>query len=112
MRRRRWIIAAAALLLAGAIGWYFGSPHYTMWQMKRAVENDDADALASYVDFPAVRDDLKGQLTAQMRAEASRRNDAVGGLALAFGPAVIGTMVDNIVTPAGVRTLLANRPRR
>ena len=110
MRRRSWIVAAVALLLVAGAGWYFGSPYYTLWQVRRAVDSNDADALAGYIDFPAVREDLKGELNAQIAAEARRRGAAVSGLAQAFGPAVLNLVVDNVVTPAGVRTMLANRP--
>ena len=110
MRTKRWGVAIAALLVVAGLSWNFGSPYYTLWQMKRALEADDADALAAYIDFPALREDLKAELAAQMTSEAARQGDGMNGFALAFGTALLNPMIDNLVTPAGVRAMLANRP--
>ncbi|HWU95119.1 MAG TPA: DUF2939 domain-containing protein, partial [Sphingomonas sp.] len=59
--RKRWIIALPVLAVLGAGGWVWGSPYYTLWQMKRAAEARDVEALASHIDFDAVRGSVKRQ---------------------------------------------------
>jgi hypothetical protein len=53
------VIAALAL---AAIGLFAGAPYYTAHQIRQAVQNGDAAALARHVDFERVRASLKRQL--------------------------------------------------
>jgi hypothetical protein len=108
---KRWIIALVVLVLLAGAGWAWGSPHYTLWQMKRAAEARDVDALAGHVDFPAVRASVKEQLSAQLRRER-------GGL-LGEGGAILGalvragiadTAIDAAVSPEGMRVIFAAAP--
>jgi hypothetical protein len=99
----KWTIAAIAMAVIAAAGWYFGSPPYTLSRMKSAAEAGNSDALAGYVDFPALREDLKAELMAKMAAEARKDTSGFGGLGLAFGSAMIGPLVDGFVSPAGLR---------
>ena len=50
-----------ALLLAVVGGALFAQPYYTAYQMRAAADRRDHEALASYIDFPAVRASLKRQ---------------------------------------------------
>ena len=60
------------IVLASGTLWYFESPAWTLQRMKGAAQSHDADALNVYIDYPALRDSLKAQLTARMMAEAPR----------------------------------------
>jgi hypothetical protein len=115
MRRVRTLIlvVTAAALLAG--GWYFGSPWWTLWRMREAAEARDSEALAAYVDFPALRASSKRQLRRELGAEASRAGESGDGLAAlgaAFGAAVAGPAVDALLTPEALRRLFAAAPER
>ena len=107
MNRSKWLALAAVLLLTAGVAWYFASPVWTLSRMKAAAESKDADAMASYVDFPALREDLKADLLAQMMAEAQKDNAPFSGLAMAIGPAMVNSMVDGFVTPAGMKAMFA-----
>lgn len=74
--------------------------------MKAAADANDADALDSYIDYPALRADLQAEITAQMIAEARKDRSGLGGLGLAIGTAMIGPVIDGLVTPAGMRAAL------
>ena len=111
--RGKWKIAAAtAALIAIACGglWYFESPAWTLKGMKDAAQSRDADALNAYIDFPALRESLKADLMARMMTEARKDKSGFGPLGMAFGSAVLGPMIDGLVSPAGIRAaLIANR---
>ncbi|HEX8222245.1 MAG TPA: DUF2939 domain-containing protein [Allosphingosinicella sp.] len=83
MPKRRWILAAAAALAAG---WWLGSPWWTLWRMREAAAAGDSAALASYIDFPAVRESTRAQL-----------GPGLGGLGSA------------LLTPTALRLALASR---
>lgn len=109
MKGTRWAIAAFVLLVLAAGGWYFASPWWTLRQMQAAADANDGERLAAYIDFPMLRDDLRGDLSAQMQTEARARGGAFGGLAASFGQMLINPLVDNLVTPSGVRALFLAR---
>ena len=74
--------------------------------MKAAADANDPDALNSYIDYPALREDLKAEIMGQMVAEAKKDKSGFGGLGIAIGTAVIGPVIDGLVTPAGMRAAL------
>ena len=101
-KSRRFAIAAAALALLAA-GWWLVSPWWSLRGMKAAAEAGDAAAFADYVDFPALRDDMKAELRAQLVAEARARGGAAAAAGAAFAAAFAGPAIDAFVTPEGVR---------
>jgi hypothetical protein len=103
MSRTKWLLAIALALLASASAWYLLSPGYTLTRMKSAAEAGDDRAFATYVDFPALREDLKAELQVQLLAEGGGRDDPLAGFGAALGAAMIGPIVDGMISPAGLR---------
>jgi hypothetical protein len=97
-------LAAAVLIIAAGVTWYLASPAWTLRQMTAAADANDADALNSYIDYSALRQDLETEIKSQMLAEAHKSR--FGGLGLAIGTAMIGPLVDRLVTPAAMRAAL------
>lgn len=64
MKRFLTILGLFAVL-AGA-GWYFGSPWWTLYQIQQAAEARDVRTLSGFVDYSAVRADVKTQLKSRM----------------------------------------------
>lgn len=112
--RKRWPIIGAAALIVAAVAWYVASPWYTLHQMRSAVQANDADAMSAYIDYPALREDMKAEIMAQVTAEARKDRSGYGMFGTALASAMVGPMVDSLVTPAGMRAAFAvnrNRPR-
>lgn len=112
MSRNKWIGVVAAIFVVAAVAWYFGSPYYTLSQMKAAAQANDPDGLSAHVDYPALREDLKSEFMAHMMAEAQKDESGFGALGMALGSAMIGPMVDGMVSPAGVRAMLLSKQQR
>ncbi|MDF2387395.1 DUF2939 domain-containing protein [Nostoc ellipsosporum NOK] len=102
--KKRWQIALLALVLFAAGGWVWGSPYYTLWQMKHAAEARDIDALARHIDFPMVRESVKAQLSARTGAEGG------GVLGALVRAGIADTVVDAAVSPEGMRFIFAAAP--
>jgi hypothetical protein len=102
---KRWLIALIALLLVAAGGWIWGSPRYTLWQMKHAAEARDVDALARHIDFAAVRESVKAQLSARMGG-----GEGGGVLGALVRAGIADTVVDAAVSPEGMRVIFAAAP--
>ena len=102
-------VAAALVVFAFSTVWCFESPVWTLKGMKGAAQSHDADALNAYIDYPALRESLKAELTVRMTVEAQKDKSGFGALGIAVGSAMMGPMIDGIVSPAGMRAaLLAN----
>jgi hypothetical protein len=99
-------LAGTVLIIAAVVTWYLASPGWTLHQMKAAADANDPDALNSYIDYPALREDLKAEIRGEMIAEANKDRSGFGPLGLAIGTAMAGPVVDRLVTPAGVRAAL------
>ena len=99
-------IVVAALVIAFGASWYFLSPAWTLRNMKAAAEANDPDALNAYVDYPALREDMKAEIMARLMAEAQKDKTGFGGIGMALGSAMIGPMIDGMISPAGMRAAL------
>jgi len=94
MRRpRTFALAAAALLAIAAAGWWFGSPWWTLWRIREAAQAGDSDALAAYIDFPALRASAREQLSPRL------------------GPLGAALAANALVSPAALRLALRSAPQ-
>lgn len=107
--RKRWVVAAGAVLASFALT-YLASPYLAVRQFVLAARSGDADRLAASVDFSAVRTGLKPQLSAAVTARVERdpgmRGNPLAGLGLMLVPTILDRMVDSVVTPNGIATLV------
>ena len=114
--QKKWIAAAVAVLAIVSVGWYFGSPYWTLKQMRDAAVARDAETVAEYVDFEGVRSSLKEQLNAKMAAEMARQrgqnaDNPFGAMGAMLAGGIVNQLVDAVVTKEGVRQMMiAGRP--
>lgn len=103
----RLFALALATSLALPAGWYAASPHYTVAAMQQAALSANPEALEAHVDFPALRQSLKAQLTTRLAAETRAPTSpfAAFGASLALG--FVGPFVDSAVSPDMLRLALA-----
>lgn len=108
------------IVLSLIAGLYIGLAGYAVYRVLRGLSNDDAAAVAAYLDMPAVKEKLKSQVDAfilqRSRQSLGRRNDPgaqIGaGLIAALGPALADQIVDALVTPEGLATILSSVEKR
>jgi hypothetical protein len=108
--RKPIVIAAIALLALVAIvgGWYYVSPGITVKAMVEAAQANDEARFSSYVDYDALRADMKSELTNRLQEEAKRDGSAEAKLGLAMGMAMMNPIVNSMVSPKGMQTAFAN----
>jgi hypothetical protein len=108
VRRSKLLLAAVLLLAALLAAWYILSPFLLLRSLSYAVKNSDRDAIAADVDFPAVRDGLKQQLDSYLETRVAGRHkaDPFARLLLSLAPSIGGQVIDAVVTPDGVATIL------
>ena len=98
--------AVAMLVLLGATS--YASPWWRLQQLRDAVSERDATRVAGFVDFPALRENVKAQVMGRMGAGAPGQDH--GGLLGNFGRTLAGVVIDPLVdalaSPAGVTAML------
>lgn len=108
MKKRVWAGVGLVLLV---LGYVVAGPFITLYHLKTAVAAHDQEALATCVDFPVLRENLKGQLDDRLAARVPLGTDnpfAAFGMMLASH--VANVMVDALVTPSGLGHLMAGEP--
>lgn len=94
---------------------YFGSPVLAVQSLVKAAEAGDAEALERKVDFPALRQSLKSEMSGAMRDELRDKvgnlGDGLGGLGLALAPSFMDSAVDALVTPRVVAEVVRTGQR-
>src|SRR4051794_4658195 len=94
------IVGVLILLAVAAGSWWYASPIWTLHQMREAARSNDAKKLSEYVDYPALREDLKGEFRRSMMSEmAKQQNEDLAMLGSAFALALIDPLIDAMVSP-------------
>lgn len=106
---RKWVVVAigAVALFAAA---YFGSPYWAARQLREAAMSGDVDRIERAVDFPAVRESLKAQLsvalTEKMTNDPEMKANPFAGLGVMLMPTIVQRAVDTFVTPDGLAAMI------
>lgn len=106
MRAPQRLLWAVAALVAG--GCYL-TPYLAIQQLRSAAAAQDAEALAAQVDFLALRAHLKTSVQAHLAGQQlNERGEPTPAAAMgaAIAAALLGPMVDTLVTPASLGRLL------
>lgn len=75
--------------------------------MVSAVKTKDADKFNEYVDYPSLRENFKGQLSAKLGdVMGSQPNNAFSALGAMLGMTMINQMVDALVRPELVMKMM------
>ena len=94
-------IAIAALLYA--------SPYIALRSIAKAIERKDADTVAEYVDFPALRENIKGYMLLKVQEQMQSpqmQNNPFAGLGQVMAVGLVNQLTESLVSPAGVMLML------
>jgi Protein of unknown function (DUF2939) len=107
------LVAGGICLIALLGGTYFGSPYYAAYNLRNAAIEGDKDKLEASVDFPAVRDGLKSQMSAammtQFQNDPKMKDNPFAGLAAVMMPTIIDKAIDAYVTPDGIAAMVQGK---
>ncbi|MDW8002177.1 MAG: DUF2939 domain-containing protein [Deltaproteobacteria bacterium] len=107
MNKTTKLFLLCIILLLTGIGLYL-TPYFAVYNMKKAAENKDADALSDYIDYPSLRENLKANIGAKIAGEIAKMKDGnpFGVFGLAFAALLINPMIDALITPESVAMLM------
>ena len=114
------MLRGLAIVLGFLAALYIGLAGRAVYRVLHGLSTGDAATVATYLDAPSVKDKLKNQVDAlivsRSRRDLGRRDDfgaQIGaGLIAALGPALVDHVVDTLVTPEGLATILSSVERR
>ena len=96
--------------MGAAFTYYLSSPLLAVNSLKNAVISKNADEASKYVDYPTLRENLKAELTAiamkKMQEDPEMANNPFNGFAFAMVGPMVNAMVDNYITPSGMKTIM------
>lgn len=100
-------IALAALLVVLTV-WLYCTPYLAVNGMRSAAEEKNADKLSGYVDFPAVKEDLKANLNAKLTAQLGKEKgeNPFAAMGEAMAEALINPIVEALVTPESLAIMM------
>ncbi|MEO7814511.1 MAG: DUF2939 domain-containing protein [Sphingomicrobium sp.] len=106
------VLAGIGLLIAAVVGWYEASPLYTLKQMRDAATAGNTAKLANYVDYQALKIDLKDEVRRELILEGNRRGaerDPLARFGTDLAVALVPVGVDLLVTPEAVQAMFDGR---
>ena len=109
MRRKSTIagLLVLVLLIVGAgAAWYYLSPAWALRSMVAAAKANDEPTLSSYIDYPALKADLKKDLSARFDAEAKKTDDPTAKMGMAIARSMMDGVINAFVSPAGIRATM------
>ncbi len=111
---RPLIVTLIVIVVIAALGFGYASPYIALNNLKRAADARDAQTVNQYVDFPALRESLKQQVTGLLtrRLDGHGSGNPFAAIGAMIGVALIGPLVDAYATPDGVAALLNGMPPR
>jgi len=98
-----------ALGILGLLAWIAAAPYLTVNAMRHAAERGDAAALASHIDFPALRANLKSQLADAMRRKLGDGSGGWRDLGANLLASTSSPWVDALASETSIATLFAGR---
>jgi hypothetical protein len=90
------------ILLAG----YIAYPYLAVHALVDAVESGDPARIEPKVDWPAVRQGFKDDLSGALAGNSDKRNSGIALLGMALGAKLMGGAVDALVTPEGLAGII------
>lgn len=108
---KKTIAISSIALVILAFGFAAIGPFLTIYAIKDSLSTSDAKNIRKYVNFPVLRQNIKGQLGTVL---TDRVSDALGGSPLGavvsdLSANLADRMVESFVTPAGLQALMSGR---
>jgi len=104
--KKIFIVIGVLLVLAVAVAGYIASSFFYVSSLKSAFLAGDSDKLSNLVDFSALRESIKEQLTVliteQSKANADSNQSPFAALTAFVGPAFLNRAVDMYCTPESI----------
>lgn len=98
--KAKGILAVLLIALSAIAGYWYYSPYLALKSMRTAVDSRNADQFNEHVDYPKLRESLKGQMSAKMAEQMGQSSpNGFAALGAMLGVAMVNQFVDAFVRP-------------
>jgi len=104
IRGRSFAVLAGIVCCIAAI--YAVYPYVTLWRISGALQARDGELLASFIDWPTLRENLRSDVKAKLATRsfsADSNQTAFGVIGTAIGLALIDPMINALISPEMLR---------
>lgn len=105
------IVAGSVAVCVAAAALLYASPYIALRSIAKAIERKDADAVSEYVDFPALRENIKGHMLVKVQEQMQSpqmQGNPFAGLGQVMAVGIVNQLTESLVSPAGVMLMLEN----
>lgn len=98
----KYVIIAGALVVSAIGAYWYYSPYLVVNGMRAAIDAKDVDAFNERMDYPKIRENIKGQFSAMMSEKIAEMNEEESGFAALgamLGVAIVEKMIDAMIQP-------------
>ncbi|SDC10440.1 DUF2939 domain-containing protein [Acinetobacter boissieri] len=108
MNKKIIVAMVTVTLLIG--GYIYVSPYIMLNNLKSAINANDSAKVASYVDFPSVRQNLKAQMNTYLTKQMDpSKHEGMEGLGQMFALVMVDKITDLVVTPEGLTLMMQGK---
>jgi len=110
MKKIKWIIISLLVVIAGYVA---AGPFLTAYSIRTALVEQDTEKLSENINFPELRQNVKEQFRAIMVKKASTelQDNPFAALATGFAAKMADGVVDTVVTPSGLASLMVKKKK-
>ena len=106
MKRLRWL-AVLFLIVSAFLAWVQLGPIRTVWGIQACIRSGEAERLGQYIDFPAIRSDLKAQIRSKIEAsQLVDVEDPMHFLMAQLSTQFTDTLVDGFLNPETIASIV------
>lgn len=90
---------------------FYATPYWTLYQIKQAVDQNNAEALSSYIDYPSLRNNLKPQIQQQIQHKlgVDHPDNQIEIWGATLSEQLSNRVVDLVVHPNSIALLLQGK---
>ena len=108
--KRKYIIFTAIISVFICLCYIYIIPFQKINKIKNILKSKHTEALSEHIDFPLLRENVKSQLKASFinnTDDSEEMTDNLfSGLTLGLGNILIDKMVDSLITPSGIHSVI------
>ncbi len=111
MSQRPFLITIGSVAVLVTSGWLYAAPYLALNELEDAARKGHAEEMNNYVDFPSLRESLKGWALSEIKVKmelegAAGEGTSISDEGMAFAGTVVNAIVEGVVTPEGIAKIL------
>ena len=110
MKTTHLIVASVAMALCGYVA---AKPYLTIDAIKTGFINNDSVKLSEHIDYPALRQNLKDQISTTMMQQVaeSSKDNPMATFATGIATMMVDKVIESMITPGGMASIISGKSK-